>query len=140
MESSLRLNAITNFFGRIHDSIIKLEYIALASSGYDTTPSSPSPSTSPDKLEQYLRSTGHRAKHWPECVWDECETHMEEKDRQYYPSGPRHIPASSTLYSASCFFTPHHPKRRFQDRWAISPTLTGEDGHPVLHTIINTSH
>ena len=31
MESSLRLNAITNCFGRIHDSITKLESIALAS-------------------------------------------------------------------------------------------------------------
>ena len=32
MESSLRLNAITNYFGRIHDCITKLESIALASS------------------------------------------------------------------------------------------------------------
>ena len=41
MESSLRLNAITNCFGRIHDSITKLESIALTSSGYDTAPSLP---------------------------------------------------------------------------------------------------
>jgi len=32
MERSLRLNTITNCFGRIHDSITKLESIALASS------------------------------------------------------------------------------------------------------------
>ena len=63
MESSLHLNAITNCFGRIHDSITKLESIALASSGYDTAPSSPSSSPSPDELEQFLMSTGHRAKH-----------------------------------------------------------------------------
>ena len=37
MERNLRLNAITNCFGRIHDSITKLESIALASSGYETT-------------------------------------------------------------------------------------------------------
>ena len=59
MKSSLRLNAITNCFGRIHDSITKLESIALASSGYDTAPSSPSSSPSPDELERFLMSTGH---------------------------------------------------------------------------------
>ena len=139
MEPSLRLNAITNCFGRIQDSITILESIALASSGYDTTPSSPSSSPSPDKLERFLMFTGHRAKHWTACVWDECETHREGKDCQYYPSGPRHKPAPSPLYSASCFITPHHPKRRFEDRWAIPPTLTGEAGHPVFHTIINRS-
>ena len=63
MESSLRLNAITNYFGRIHDSITKLESIALASSGYDTAPSSPTSSPSPDELERFFMSTGHRAKH-----------------------------------------------------------------------------
>ena len=72
-------------------------------------------------------------------MWDECKTHMEGKDRHYYPSVPHHIPASSPLYSASCFITPHHSKRRFQDRWAIPPTLTGDDGHPVFHPIINSS-
>ena len=115
MESSLRLNAITNCFGRIHDSITILESIALASSGYDTTRSSPSSSHSPDELEQFLMSTGHRAKHWAACVGAEYETHMEGKDRHYYPSGPPHLPASSPLYSASCFITPHHPKRRFEN-------------------------
>ena len=137
IESSLRLNAITNCFGRIHDSITKLESIALASSGYDTTPSSPTSSRSPDVLEQFLISTGHSAKHWKGCVWDECETHMEGKHCHYYPSGPHHIPASRPLNSASCFITPHHPKRRFEDIWAIPSTLTSEDEHPVLHTIIN---
>ena len=88
MESSLCLNAIPNCFGRIHDSITKLESIALASSGYYTTPSSPSSSPSPDELERFLMSTGHRAKHWTACGWHECETHMEGKDRHYYPSGP----------------------------------------------------
>ena len=33
MELSLRLDAITNCFGRIHDSIAKLESIALTGSG-----------------------------------------------------------------------------------------------------------
>ena len=84
-------------------------------------------------------STRHRAKHWTACVWDECESHMEGKDRHYYPPGPRLIPAASPLYSSSCFITRYHPKRRFEDRWAIPPTLTGEDGHPVFHTIINRS-
>ena len=140
MESSLRLNAITNCFGRIHNSITEQESIALASSGYDTAPSSPSSSPSPDELARFPMSTRHRAKHWTACVWDECETHMEGKDSHYYPSGPRHIPASSPLYSASCFLTPHHPKRRFEDRWAIPPTHTSDDGHPVFHTIINSSN
>ena len=36
-------------------------------------------------------------------------------------------------------YYPHHPKRRFEDRWAIPPTLTGDDGHPVFHTIMNRS-
>ena len=139
MESSLPLNAITNRFGRIHDSITKLESIALASSGYDTAPSSPSSSPSPDELERFLMSTGHRAKHWTACVWDECETHMEGKDRHHHPPRPRHIPAPNPPYSASCFITPHHPKPRFEDGWAIPPTLTGDDGHPVFHTIINIS-
>ena len=116
MESSLRLNAITNCLGRSHDSITKLESIALTSSGYDTTPSSASSSPSPDELERFLISTGYRAKHWRACVWDEYESHMERKDRHYYLSGPRHIPASSLLFSVSCFITPHHPKRRFGDR------------------------
>ena len=139
MESSLRLNAITNCFGRFHDSITKLESIALASSGYDTTPSSASPSPSPDELERFRMSTGHRAKHWTACVWDECESHMEAKDRHYYPSGPRRISTPSPLYSASCFIAPHHPKRRFEARWAIPPTLTGDDRHSVFHTMINRS-
>ena len=139
MESSLRLNAVMNGFGRIHDSITKLESIALASSGYDTAPSSPSSSPSPDELERFLMSTGPRAKHWTACVWDECETQMEGKDRHDDPSGPCHIPTPRPLYSASCFITPHHPKPRFEDGWAIPPTLTGDDGHPVLHTIINRS-
>ena len=139
MELSRRLNAITNCFGRNHDSITKLESIALASSGYDTAPSSPSSSLAPDALERFLMSAGHRDRHWTVCVWNECETYMEGKDRHYYPSGPRHIPASSPLYSALCFITPHHPKRRFEDRWAIPPTLTGDNGHPAPHTIINRS-
>ena len=63
MESSMHLNAITNCSGRIHESITKLESIALASSGYDTTPSSASSSPFPDDLERFLMSTGHRAKH-----------------------------------------------------------------------------
>ena len=90
--------------------------LPFASSGYDTVPSSPSSSPSPDELQQFLMSTGHRAKHCTACVWDECETHMEGKDRHYYHSGPNHIPTPSPLYSASCFITPHHPKRRFEDR------------------------
>ena len=82
-------------------------------------------------------STGHRAKHWAQCLWDECESHIEGKDRHYYLSGPRHIPASSHLYSTSCFITPHHPKRRYEDKWAIPPAFTDDDGYPVFHTIIN---
>ena len=139
MELSLRLNAINYYFGGIHDSITKLESIALASSGYDTASSSPSSSPSPDELDRCLMSTGHGAKHWTACVWDECVTHMEGKDHHYYLSGPRHIPASSPLYSTSCFITPHYPKRRFEARWAIPPTLTADDGHPVFHTTINSS-
>ena len=83
--------------------------------------------------------TRHRVKHRTAGVWDECKSHMEEKDLHYYLTGPRHIHASSPLYSASCFITPHHPKSRFEYSWAIPPTLTGEDGHPVFHTIINRS-
>jgi len=110
IERSLRLNAITDCFGRIHDSITKLESIALASSGYKTTPSV-TPSNPPrDELERFLMSTGHRATPWAQCVWDEYESHMEGKPRHNYSSGPRHIPASSPLYSTSCFITPHHPK------------------------------
>jgi len=63
MEQSLRLNAITNCFGRIHDSIIKLELIALASSGYATTPSVTLSNPPRDELEGFLMSTEHRAKH-----------------------------------------------------------------------------
>ena len=63
IESSLRLNSINNCFGRIPDSITKLESIALATSGYDTTPSYASSSPSPDDLEGFVMSTGHRAKH-----------------------------------------------------------------------------
>ena len=63
MERNLGLNAITSCFGRIHDSITKLESIALASSGYETTTPS-APTTPPrDELDQFLMSTGHRAKH-----------------------------------------------------------------------------
>ena len=68
MQSSLSLNAITNCFGRIHNSIPKLESIALASSGYDTTLSSPSSSPSSEELKRFLMSTGYRAKHWTACV------------------------------------------------------------------------
>jgi len=39
MEHSLRLQAITNYFGTIHDSSTKLKSIALTSSGYQTTAS-----------------------------------------------------------------------------------------------------
>ena len=137
MERSIRFNAITNCFGRIHDSITKLESIALASSRYE--PTSPSTTSTPprDELDRFLMSTGHRAKHWSFCVWDECDVHMDEKDRHYYPSGPRDIPAPSPLYSTSCFITPHHPKRRQEDRWAIPPAFTDDNGYPVFHTIIN---
>jgi len=83
MERSLRLNAITSCFGKIHDFIAKLEWIALASSGYETTPSV-TPSNPPrNEVERFLMSTGHRAKHWAQCVWDECKSHMEGKDRHY---------------------------------------------------------
>jgi len=116
MEQSLRLNGITNCFGRISDSITKLELIALASSGYATT-TSVTPSNSPrHELERFLMSTEHRAKHWAQCIWDECESHMEGKDRHYYPAGSRHLPAPSPLYSTSCFITPHHAKRRYENR------------------------
>ena len=72
-------------------------------------------------------------------MWDESESRMEEKDCHYYASGPRHIPTPSPLYSASCFITSHHPKHRFEDKWALPPNLTGDDGYPVFHTIINSS-
>ena len=141
MESALCHNAITNCFGRILDAITKRESIALASSGYETALSSASSRPSPDDFERFLMSTEHRAKHWTACVWDECESHMEGKDCHYYSSGPCHIPAPCPLYlpSESCFIPPHHPKRRFEDRSAIPSTLTGHDGHPVFHTIINRS-
>jgi len=61
---------------------------------------------------------------------------MEGKDRHYYPSGPYHIPAPTPLYSTSCFITPHHPKRRYENRWAIPPAFTDDDGYQVFHTII----
>jgi len=51
MTQSLRLNAITNYFGRIHDSITKLESIARASSRYETTPSVTPSNTPRDELE-----------------------------------------------------------------------------------------
>ena len=62
---------------------------------------------------------------------------MDGKDRHYYPSGPPDIPVSRPLYSTSCFITPHHPKRRQEDRWAIPPPFTYDNGYPVFHTIIN---
>ena len=62
-EWSLRFDPIANCFGSIQESITELESFAHASSGYDTTPSSASSSTSPDDLERFLMSTGHRAKH-----------------------------------------------------------------------------
>jgi len=68
MKQSLHLNTITNSFGRIHDSITKLESIALASSGYETPPSVTPCNPPRDELEQFLMSTGHRAKHWAQCV------------------------------------------------------------------------
>ena len=137
MERNLRLNAIANCFGRIDDSITKLESIALASSAYETT-SPPTPSTHPrDELDQFLMSTGHRAKHWSFCVWDEWDVHMDGKNRHYYSSGPRDIPTPSPLYSTSCFITPHHPKRIYENRWAIPSAFTDDNGYPVFHTIIN---
>jgi len=137
IEQSLCLNAITNYFGRIYDSITKLESIALATSGYETRPSV-TPCTPPrDELERFLLSTGHRAKPWAQCVWDECECHMEGNDCHYYPSGPRHIPASSPLHSTSYFITLHHLKPKYEDRWAIPPVFTDDDGYPVFYTIIN---
>jgi len=81
---------------------------------------------------------GPRAKHWAHCVWVKCESHMEGKDRHYYPSGPHYTHASSPFYSISCFITFHHPKRRYEDRWAIPPAFTDDDGYLFFHTIINT--
>jgi len=137
IERSLRLNAITNCFGTIDDSITKLESIALASSGYETTPSVPPSNPPREELERFLMSTGHRAKHCAQCVWEECESHMEGKLYHYYPSGPRHIPTPCPLYSPSCFITAHYPKRGHEDRWAIPPAFTNDDGYPVSHTINN---
>ena len=82
-------------------------------------------------------STGHRAKHWSICAWDECNVDIDGKDRHYYLSGPQDIPAPSPLYSTSCFITPDHPKCRQEDRWAIPPAFTDDNGHPVFLTIIN---
>ena len=82
-------------------------------------------------------STRHRAKHRSFCVWDECNIYMDGKDRHYYPSGPRDISAPSPLYSTSYFITLHHPKRGHEDRWAIPPAFTDDNGYPVFHTIIN---
>jgi len=62
MEQSLRLNAITNCFGTIDESITKLKSSALASSGYKTTSSVTSSNPPRDVLEPSLMSTGHRAK------------------------------------------------------------------------------
>ena len=81
MERNLRCNDITNCFRRIHDSITKLELIALASSGYETTPSSAPSISSREELDQFLISTKHRAKHRSFCVWGECDVHMDGKDR-----------------------------------------------------------
>ena len=110
MERNLRFNAITNYFGRIHDSITKLESIALASSGYETTAPSASISPAREELDRFCMSTAQRTKHWSFCVWDECDVHMDGKDHHYYPSGPRDIHVPRPLYSTSCFTTPHHPK------------------------------
>ena len=65
---------------------------------------------------------------------------MEGKDRHYYPCEPSQMHTPCPFYSALCFMTPHHRKRRFEERWAIPPTLNGDDGHPVFHTIINSSN
>ena len=86
MERSLRFNAITNCFGRIQDSISKLESIALTSSGYETSERSAPTSPPREELNPFLRSTAQRAKHWLFCAWDECDVHMEGKNRNYYPS------------------------------------------------------
>jgi len=68
MQKSLPLNAITNCFGRIHDSITKLESNALASSGYQTTLSFTLSSPPRDELERFFMGTGHRAKHRAVCL------------------------------------------------------------------------
>jgi len=115
MERSSHLNTITNCIRRIHDSNTKLELITLASSGYQTTPSVTASKPLRNELEQFLISTGHKAKHWAQCVWDECESYMEESDRHYYPTGSHHIPAPSPLYCNPCPITPHHSKRRYGD-------------------------
>jgi len=46
-------------------------------------------------------------------------------------------PCPRPRYSTSCFLTPHHPKQRYENRWAIPPAFTDDDGYPVFHTIIN---
>jgi len=81
--------------------------------------------------------TEHRAKHGGQCVSDEYESHMEGKDHHHYPPGPCHVRTPSPLYSTSCFITPHHANRRYDNRWTISPAFTDDDGYPVFHTIIN---
>ena len=81
-------------------------------------------------------STAHRAKQWSFCVWDKCDVHMDGKDRHYYFSRPRDIPVPRTLYSTSCFITPHHLKRRYEDGWGIPPPFTDDNGYPVFHTKI----
>ena len=137
IERNLHFNAITNCFGIIYDSITKLESIALAVSGYETTAPSASTFSSREGLDQFLMATAHRAKHWSFCEWDKCDVHMDGKERYYYPSGPHNIHVPRPLYSTSCFITPHNPKRRYEDRLAIPPPFTDDNGYPVFHTIIN---
>ena len=68
MERNLGFNAITNCFGRIHDSITKLECIVLRFSRYETTAPSAPPIPPSEQLDQFLMCTTHRAKHWSFCV------------------------------------------------------------------------
>ena len=139
MERNVRFNAITNCFGRIHDSISKLKSIAFASSEYETSaPSGSAPTSfSREKLDRILMSTAQRAKHWLFWVWEKWDFHMDRQNCHYYPCGPRDVPAPRPLYSTSCFITPHYPKRRYEDRWAIPPPFTDDNGYPVFHTVIN---
>jgi len=110
MERALNLTTITNSFGTILDSMTKLELIALAFSGYKIS-ASVNPSSPPrDELERFLMSTGNMAQLWAQSVWDECESHIEEKDWHDYLSGPCPIRAPSPLYSTSCFVTQHQSK------------------------------
>ena len=146
LEHPLRPEPINELFYQLQESITMLQDLVHQNSGKyrrnNQQSTTPGPSRDVNRLDAFLKSNRHRDTNWHGCFWNECTTHLEEKQQaDHYPLGPRDIPRPPPLYSSALVTTlyPDAPSRP-GNLWALATDLTDEDGISIYQPLRVRNH